>query len=642
MSGTHAQAHPPRLAPGVELLGEYQGSGLAEPTYLVRNPAGQVAQVSRLLHLVLSGIDGSRTVSQIAVRTSVGYGRTVSAGNVGYLLASKLAPLGLVSGEGETGQAVPDQAVLTLRLRRTLLPAAWVQHVARLFQPLFRPPVVVAALAGLMASDARVARGGRLGPAFQYVLLHPLLLLMVLGLSVVSMVFHECGHAAACRYGGARPGVIGIGFYVMWPAFFTNVTDAYRLGRAGRIRTDLGGVYFNAVFALALAAAYLATGYPPLLAAVVLVHMEVVQQLMPSLRLDGYFILADLIGLPDLFRRIGPTLRSIIPGRPADPRVLELKRAARVTLTAWILLVVPLLAVELVLVLLNAPGMIRTSARSLSTQVRVAAAAFGQGDIPNGLLSVISVIMLALPMAGLSYVFLLTGKRAGRAVVAACRRRPVLWLPSVAVVLLAAAGLAASWGLLPASTSAAPHPAAAGHATPQRPPQARPDQKVSTSRPRTPCASNRRCASAARAAGSTSATRSDSTPLAASSASRASVSPSCRWPKTSTSDTVIPRSAGPGPGNGRTAMTCPPSRTAASAGGPISAASISASTPSGSTCRIRAATPGPRGTTTCAPSSLTSSSSAGLASAITCSPSARPSWIAYPPTAPAAPVTPSA
>ena len=83
----------------------------------------------------------------------------------------------------------------------------------------------------------------------------------MLGLTLLSTLFHECGHAAACRYGGARPGVIGMGFYVMWPAFFTNVTDTYRLGRAGRVRTDLGGVYFNAIFVLALTAAYRTTGF---------------------------------------------------------------------------------------------------------------------------------------------------------------------------------------------------------------------------------------------------------------------------------------------------------------------------------------------------------------------------------------------
>src|SRR5205085_1484939 len=103
-SGRHAGAslsvadHVPVLLPGVELVGEYQGSGLAEATYLVQKPGGQAIQVSRLLYLVLGDIDGIRTVSEIAGRVSAAFGRTVSADNVGYLLASKFAPLGLVPG----------------------------------------------------------------------------------------------------------------------------------------------------------------------------------------------------------------------------------------------------------------------------------------------------------------------------------------------------------------------------------------------------------------------------------------------------------------------------------------------------------------------------------------------------------------
>jgi len=490
--GPAVRAQVPRLTPGVEQLGEYQGSGLTEATYLVRNPGGQVVQVSWLLQVVLSGVDGSRTVSEIAARASAAFGRTVSAANVEYLLANKLAPLGLIDADkGAHHGAAPapapaskDPAVLALKLRRTLVPAAGVQPIARLLQPLFSPVVMAAALAGLIASDGWLLRGGRIAPAFRYVLVHPLLLLVVLGLSVLSMLFHECGHAAACRYGGARPGVIGMGVYLIWPAFFTNVTDAYRLGRAGRIRTDLGGVYFNAVFALGLATAYLATGYQPLVATVLLVHFEMVQQLLPSLRFDGYFILADLIGVPDLFRRIGPTLRSMIPGRPADPRVRGLKRAARVTLTAWVLLVVPLLAVELTLIILNGPGLVRTFGQSLNAQVHDVAAQFGRADVAAGLVSVISVVLLVLPMAGLCYILLLSGRRALRSVIALNRRRPVLWLPSAAVVLLIAAALAVHWGLLrpaghgaasrpsTAGVAVAPRPSAAGHVTVRRPPPA--------------------------------------------------------------------------------------------------------------------------------------------------------------------------
>jgi putative peptide zinc metalloprotease protein len=474
------RAPVPRLLAGVEPLGEYQGSGLTDATFLVRDPEGRVVQVSRLLHLVLSGVDGQREVSEIAARVSAEFGRTVSTGNVEYLLDHKLAPLGLLArADGVPGPANPgwDQGVLALRFRCTLIPEAGVQFFARLFRPLFTPAVVVAALGGLIVSDVWLVRAGQLNTALGYVVIHPVLLLLVLGLTLLSTLFHECGHAAACRYGGARPGVIGMGVYVVWPAFFTNVTDAYRLGRAGRIRTDLGGVYFNAIFSAGLAAVYLATGYQPLLAAVLLVHVEMVQQLLPSLRFDGYFILADLIGVPDLFRRIGPVLRSLIPGRPADPRVQGLKRGARVTLTAWALVMVPLLIVELGLTILNAPSLARTFALSLADQAGAFAEQLRRADIPAALLSAFSMVLLVLPMAGLSCILLITGRRLVRSVVAINRRRPVLWLPSAAATLLVAALLAVHWHLLPAArTTAPPSPgprrSAAGDVTAQRPPAA--------------------------------------------------------------------------------------------------------------------------------------------------------------------------
>lgn len=121
-------------------------------------------------------------------------------------------------------------------------------------------------------------------------------ILIVLDLMLASTVFHEVGHATACRYGGARPGAMGCGVYLVWPAFYTDITDTYRLGRAGRLRADLGGVYFNAVFLIAMALLYAQTGYPPLLVAVLMLNLEIMQQLLPTLRFDGYYIVADLVG----------------------------------------------------------------------------------------------------------------------------------------------------------------------------------------------------------------------------------------------------------------------------------------------------------------------------------------------------------
>ncbi len=180
-----------------------------------------------------------------------------------------------------------------------------------------------------------------------------------------------------------------------------------------------------------------------------LIHLEIVQQLLPSLRLDGYFILADLIGVPDLFRRIGPTLRSLVPGRSADPELRKLKRSARISLTIWVLIVVPMLFLQLGFVILDGPYLVRSFVSSLSAQLQALTTEVAHTEIAAGLLTVISTVLLILPMAGLSYIVLRTAHGAFRQVLTATRRRPWLRLPAVATTVLLAAALALHWGILP-------------------------------------------------------------------------------------------------------------------------------------------------------------------------------------------------
>jgi hypothetical protein len=61
----------PRLAEGVELIGEYQGSGLQEPGYIVRRADGQIIQLPWLLYLLASSLDGERDLQQVAALVSV-------------------------------------------------------------------------------------------------------------------------------------------------------------------------------------------------------------------------------------------------------------------------------------------------------------------------------------------------------------------------------------------------------------------------------------------------------------------------------------------------------------------------------------------------------------------------------------------
>lgn len=444
---------PPKLAAGVEFLGAYQGSGFTDASYLVRRPDTQVVQLSSLLQLVADRVDGFSSLEKIAQGVSLELGRRVSAGNVEYLLTNKLGPLGLLAGHEPECTDKAD-AILAVKLRHVLLAEPRVQFLGRVFAPLYRTPIIAAMVIALCCFDAWLFTAAPVGAGFTEVMSHPLLILALLAVAIGSALFHEVGHASACVYGGAKPGVIGMGIYVMWPAFYTNVTDSYRLSRSGRVRTDLGGVYFNGVFALFLAVLFLATGYTPLLWAVLLIHLEMAEQLVPSFRFDGYFILSDLAGVPDLFPTMIPVLRSLIPWRPADPRVSALKRGSRIAITSWVLLVAPIFVLEIVFIFLNAPRVVSTLFHSSRLRIHDVASQFSHFDVAAGLVSVISLILLVLPIAGLCYVLQLTFRRLANSAISASKRRPAIGYAFGTAALVCVTGLAAHWGLFAALSSA--------------------------------------------------------------------------------------------------------------------------------------------------------------------------------------------
>lgn len=129
-----------------------------------------------------------------------------------------------------------------------------------------------------------------------------------LGLSwAILKVVHEIGHGlAAKRYGGKVPEA-GLAFVLLIPMAYVDVTSSYRFpSRWHRIHTAIGGMYVE-LFIAAVAALI----YP---------HIdsdEVRNQLYnvmftasfstilfnanPLMRFDGYFILSDLLNIPNLY-----------------------------------------------------------------------------------------------------------------------------------------------------------------------------------------------------------------------------------------------------------------------------------------------------------------------------------------------------
>ncbi|TMF89470.1 MAG: hypothetical protein E6I08_04655 [Chloroflexi bacterium] len=414
-------------AQGVELIGEYEDSGFKEPPYLARRSDGQVVQMSKLLFAVAEAVNGSAGFAEIAERASKSLGKQLSAEQAQYLVDKKLRPLGLLANpDGSTPRLKRMDPMLALNFRAALVPEGVVRAITVIFRPLFWPPVVVAVLAGLVALDAYVFALHGVAQATRQILYQPMLMLLLLGLIILSAAFHECGHATACAYGGAKPGVLGAGIYMVWPAFYSDVTDAYRLGKGGRLRTDLGGVYFNTIFMLVTAAVYFWTRYEPLLVVIALQNIEIVHQFLPFLRLDGYYVVADLTGVPDIFGRVKPVLHSLVPGEEPEKAVTELKGWVRVAVTIWVLITVPLVLFIYAVLILNAPRIFATAWRSLNLQFHNAAQAAGQHSWLLVVLFALQAVLLLLPVIGLVYTFLMSGRKVAGVVGEKTEGRPAL------------------------------------------------------------------------------------------------------------------------------------------------------------------------------------------------------------------------
>jgi putative peptide zinc metalloprotease protein len=407
-----ADGAPPQLAEGIELIGEYEDSGYKEAPSIARRADGQVIQLPAILYHLAESIDGRRTYEQIAERVTEATGRGLGPEEIKYLVDEKLRPLGVVAGaDGKSPELKKADPLLALKFRVAIVPERVVHAITSLFYPFFFPPVIVAAVAGLIAFDIWMFFVHGITQGARTIVYNPILLFMLLGLVVVATALHEIGHATAARYGGAKPGVMGAGIYVVWPAFYTDVTDAYRLNRRGRLRTDLGGIYFNSLFALATAGMYLLTGFEPLLIVVLVQHFQIIQQLLPFLRLDGYYILSDLTGVPDLFTRIKPTLKSLIPGKK-DESVDDLKPWVRAAVIGWVLLLIPVLLFVFGSIMINAPRIFATAYDSFLVHYDKARTAFHEGQSGKGVLSSLQMATLALPAVGMAFSSSRAGGRA--------------------------------------------------------------------------------------------------------------------------------------------------------------------------------------------------------------------------------------
>jgi len=393
----------PALSPSVEIAGELQESGFKDRQWLIQRD-GHFIQLSELLYRIVERIDGERTLKEIAAKVTESSEWMVSADNVQYIIQAKLIPLGLVatadgsvmSRDGEQG----GRSALAINARIKIFGPRIINPIAKVLQILFVPPVLIAVLmiAALAYGWLFLVHG--VMQSIIEVIYTPSLTLIVIAAMWVAGIFHEFGHAAALRYGGGTVRRMGAGFYLVYPVLFTDTTDSYRLGKWGRVRTDLGGFYFNLIFLLGIVALYMVTGWEFLLVIVLMITIDMVFQCLPFVRFDGYWALADLVGIPDFFSQMGAFIRSILPvKRWKGVKLPNLKPQVKVAFATYIIVTVPVLSLLVFSLVSSLPVLATATWDSMLTIGGMFSFDWGEGRYLAAAVSALQILMLELEVA---------------------------------------------------------------------------------------------------------------------------------------------------------------------------------------------------------------------------------------------------
>ena len=411
----HEVPERPRLAPGVRLAGQMQESAFVDPPWLVEREGVGYVQLPRPLYRIAELADGQHTLEEIARAVSTTEGRRLSADNVRYLIARQFIPNGIVlngAGNGVAPARSPRSALAIARMKS--MDARTLDGLTRVLQVLLWPPVLLVVLttAALVEGWLYVVHG--LGGPLHDVFYLPGYMVLAVMLIIGSAGFHELGHAAALRYAGGTPRSFGFGMYLMYPVFFTDVSDNYRLRRWARVRTDLGGFYFNLIVALAVFLLYVLTRQEALLVLILLINFEIIHQLLPLVRLDGYWTLVDLTGIPDFFSQMGAFVRSILPfaRNSSGRRLPPLKWWGKAVFLGYIMVTIPALVFLLFLMLRSVPRVLATAWDSLGQQGQALQQAQAGGDLLGMAGALGQSVLLVLPVGGLLFALYHLGRSA--------------------------------------------------------------------------------------------------------------------------------------------------------------------------------------------------------------------------------------
>jgi len=134
--------------------------------------------------------------------------------------------------------------------------------------------------------------------------------LLVIGLAIPgAKILHEFGHACAAYRYGCRIPTMGLAFMVMTPMLYTDTNETWKLPlRRQRLVVGASGMIAELVLAVIASYVWIFAPEGPIRAAAFLLAtttwvMTIVLNISPIMRFDGYYLMSDLLRVPNLHSR---------------------------------------------------------------------------------------------------------------------------------------------------------------------------------------------------------------------------------------------------------------------------------------------------------------------------------------------------
>ncbi len=299
-----------------------------QAVWVVKDPLSRAfAYLSDQEYEILGLADGTRSLAEIVSECSKRFAPQYisSESLVRFFAEARVKGLVLVDGSGVSRVDAEDagrrrwwQNPLAIRLPG-LNPSRLLERISPVFRPLYSPFAVVLAMLlvsaaavivvgefsvfadHLAAAASRMGAGGSIG-----------LLLVVVSLT---KIIHELAHALTCKHFGGECREIGVMFLVGIPCLYCDVSDAWLLDRRWkRIFVSAAGMAAEVTLAALATMIWVFTidGAVRDVCVTIMIVCSVTTVLFngnPLLRYDGYYILSDLVGIPNLASESAATVR---------------------------------------------------------------------------------------------------------------------------------------------------------------------------------------------------------------------------------------------------------------------------------------------------------------------------------------------